>query len=64
MPSGVGNSGRKFLPSCTVSEQRRAISTLFSSASGMSAKSAAISAWVLKYCSSVKSRGRRLSAST
>jgi hypothetical protein len=64
MPSGVGKSGRKFLPSCTVSEQRRAISTLFSRASGRSAKSAAISSWVLKYCCSVKSFGRRLSDST
>jgi hypothetical protein len=44
--------------------QRRAISTEFSSACGMSANSFAISAWVLKYCSGVKSLGRRWSPST
>jgi hypothetical protein len=44
--------------------QRRAISTVFSSASGKSVKSAAISACDLKYWLGRNSRGRRASPST
>ncbi len=47
---GVGKSGSRLLPSVNSKLQRRAISTLLASASGMSANSSAISACVLKYC--------------
>ena len=52
------------LPSDDPIASQRAISTEFSSACGMSAKSRAISSWVLKYCDGRNSRGRRLSPST
>ena len=61
---GVGKSGRKFLPRGIVTLQRCAIATEFASASGWSAKAAAISACVLKYCSGVNVLGRRGSART
>ncbi|MNF88230.1 hypothetical protein D3C84_707190 [compost metagenome] len=64
MPLGVGKSGRKCLPSCTSMLQRLAISTVFSSASGMSANSSAISSGDLRYCWSEKLRGRRGSSRT
>ncbi|MNG15259.1 hypothetical protein D3C84_990730 [compost metagenome] len=50
MPAGTGKSGRKYLPICTSILQRRAISTVFSSASGKSLNSSAISCGVFRYC--------------
>ena len=58
-PGGVGKAGRRLLPSWISRLQRRAISIEFSSACGISVKSCAISSWRLKYCSGVKSFGRR-----
>ena len=63
-PPASGSPAAGVLPSVNSKAQRRAISTEFSSASGRSAKSAAISACVLKYCDGRKSRGRRASPST
>ena len=60
---GVGKSGRKFLPSGMVRLQRCAMATELARASGWSAKAAAISACVLKYCSDVKVLGRILTNS-
>lgn len=48
--SPVGNCGRKYSPSRTVTLQRLAISTLFASASGMSANSSHISSSLRIYC--------------
>ena len=56
MPSGVGKLGSCGLPSTSVRLQRLAISTELASALGTSAKSAAISAADLKYCSRVNLR--------
>ena len=56
--SGVGKFGSCGLPSTSVRLQRRAISTVLSIALGMSAKSAAISACVLKCWSRLKRRTR------
>ncbi|CAH0531665.1 hypothetical protein CTH30272_03908 [Allocatenococcus thiocycli] len=46
----VGNAGRKYSPKRTVTLQRLAISTLFSSASGISANSSHISSSLRRYC--------------
>lgn len=46
----VGNCGRKYSPKRTVTLQRLAISTLLSSASGMSEKSSHISSSLRMYC--------------
>jgi hypothetical protein len=51
LPSGTLKAGMKMPPCASGSEQRFAISTVFSIASGRSAKSAAISAGDLRYCS-------------
>ena len=63
MPSGVGNSGRKFLPKVSVRLQRLAISSVLASASGTSAKRSATSCGVAKYWLRANSCGRFLSAS-
>ena len=63
-PSGTGKSGRKYLPRLSARLQRLASSTVFSSASGRSANSSAISSGDFRYCSRVYSRGRLGSSST
>ena len=59
MPSGIGKSGRKFSPRRISRVQRRAISTVFSNASGRSENSATISSSDFRYCSSEYFLGRR-----
>ncbi|EWS64284.1 hypothetical protein Y695_02476 [Hydrogenophaga sp. T4] len=57
---GIGKLGSCGLPSTSVRLQRLAISSVLATALGMSANSASICAALLKYCSRVKRRTRRL----
>ena len=61
--AGSGKMGRRDSPSFSGSEQRRAISTEFCSASGMSANNCHISSGERRYCASVYLRTRAGSVS-